>query len=152
MSHKTKKFVYRLLWIATGALTSTVLIGLISLLMIYNNIEGDWVIALYFLVLLLAGVLLGLICGRIAWHKVYVEGVRGEKYVKEHHERVKSFENKLYADLKGFDIDRMMKWTVTVFLIFLMVLMAGGIAFGLVVFMKLHLYDVKVVVEQMFAL
>ncbi len=150
MDHKTKKFVYRLLWIATGALTSTVLVGLISLAMIYNNIRGDWIVALYFLVLLMAGVLLGLVCGRIAWHKVYVEGVRGEKYTKEHHLRVKDFEQKLYTEMKGFDIDRAMKWTVTVFLIFLMVLISAGIAFCLVGYAKWHAVDAKIIVEQMF--
>ncbi len=152
MSHKTKNFVYRMLWVAVGALLSTVLIGLISMVMIYNNLQGDWVLALYFLVLLLAGVLVGLICGRIAWHKVYVEGVRGEKYVKEHHVRLKEFETQMYKNMKDFDIDRMMKWTVTVFLIFLMVLMSGAIAFALVFYAKLHLGDYNSIIKQIFAL
>ncbi len=150
MNHKTKKFVYRMLWIATGALTATVLVGLISLVMIYNNIQGDWVVALYFLVLLLAGILVGLICGRIAWHKVYVEGVRGEKYVKEHTVRVKDFEKKLFADLKDFDIDKAMKWTVTVFLIFLMVIISAGVACTAVVYLKWHFSGASEAFFQLF--
>ncbi len=152
MNHKTKKFVYRMLWIATGALTATALVGLISLVMITNNIQGDWVVALYFLVLLLAGILVGLICGRIAWHKVYVEGVRGDKYVKEHAVRVKDFEKKFFAELKDFDIDRAMKWTVTVFLIFLMVMISAGIACMAVFYLKMHLSGGEDIFVQLFPL
>jgi len=149
MDHKTKKFVYRMLWIATGALSSTVLIGIISLIMISNNLRGDWVVALYFLILLFVGILLGMICGRIAWEKVYVEGVRGEKYTKEHHLRVKDFETRLYSDLKGFDIDKAMKWTVTVFLIFIMLLISIGLASGAVVMFKLHSFGGRAIFQQM---
>jgi len=152
MDKRTKQFVYRFLWVATGVLLSTVLIGLISLVMIYNNLQGDWVVAMYFLLLLLAGVLLGTICGRIAWHKVYVEGVRGEKYTKEHEHRVREFESKFYSDLKDFDIDKAMKWTITVFLIFLMVLISACVAFTAVGFLKLHETGMVSVMQQLFGL
>ena len=138
MNRKTKKIIYRILWVATGALSSTLIIGLISLVMIYNNIVGDWIVGLYFLLLLFAGILFGLICGRIAWNKVYVEGIRGSKYVKEHAERVHDFESKLFISLKDFDIDKAMKWTVTIFLIFIMFLMCVGIAFLGVAYVKIH--------------
>ena len=152
MSHKTKHLVYRMLWIATGALTATVVVGLISLVMVYNNIQGDWVVALYFLVLLMAGVLLGVICGRIAWNKVYVEGVRGDKYVKEHEIRIKEMEQKLFADLKGFDIDKAMKWTITIFLVYLMVIISVAMATGLVRYERAHIRAEKAIFEQMFTL
>ncbi len=34
-------------------------------------------------IMIAQGVVLGIVLGPLAWHKIYVEGVRGKKYIKK---------------------------------------------------------------------
>ena len=75
-----KKFIYEELWIITGVLLGT-LVG--------SGIEYGFILAgattfsVYYLYLppMAIGFVFGLWVGPIAWRKIYIEGVRGKKYV-----------------------------------------------------------------------
>jgi len=122
-----KKMIYRILWVATGLLTACIVVGIIELFLIANGIVVDSLILTYLVAILLLGLFLGLVLGRVAWDFVYVKGGRGEKYVLEHRERMKQFEGNFFANLRDFDIDKAMKWTITIFLIFIMLILVGCI-------------------------
>jgi hypothetical protein len=132
-----KRLIYRTLWIAVGLMLATIVIGAIELSLIYAGAALDWVVLGYFGAILLLGLFLGLILGRLAWEKVYVKGARGLKYTLDHDVRIKDFEQKFFTDLKDFDIDKAMKWTFTIFLIFLMLVISVVVALKVILLAKL---------------
>jgi len=124
MTKKDKKIIYYILWIFAGILMSVLAIGMLQLFsIIYGvQIEPDWLSAFLTLCILVLGLLFGIWAGVESWNKIYVQGVRGEKYTKEHKERFDSLEKKFFQHTKGLTIDTVMKWTLTIFLIYLIII------------------------------
>jgi len=80
MKNKTKKITYLVLWVILGVMVTATLGGIIELvsIWIYGQLELNVV---FYGTLVIVGMLIGLICGPLAWQKIYVEGLRGKKYV-----------------------------------------------------------------------
>lgn len=81
MKANDKKAIYIGLWVFTNVLMA-VLIGLsIELILTkYNCVLTPGRIYGY-IALVVMGILIGLILAPIAWRKIYIEGLRGKKYV-----------------------------------------------------------------------
>jgi hypothetical protein len=75
-----KKFIYEELWIVTGILLGVLVGGLAELALLSAN---TLTFSRYYVYgpAVLAGFILGFWVGPIAWRKIYIEGVRGQKYV-----------------------------------------------------------------------
>ena len=96
MDPKVKKKVYILLWIITGAMLAVIVHGSIEIpVLLWANRGRQWhaflgindylqfrVIDLWVgAVELILGMAFGFWIGKIAWRKVYIEGIRGKKYI-----------------------------------------------------------------------
>jgi len=72
-----KKLIYQILWVITGIFLGALVAGIAFLM-------AGAVIAFllfFYIPLAIAGAIFGWWIGPIAWRKIYVEGVRGKKYV-----------------------------------------------------------------------
>jgi len=75
-----KKFIYEELWIITGILLGTLAGGLIE----YGFLlAGATTFSVYYLYLppMTIGFVFGIWVGPIFWKKIYIDGVRGKKYI-----------------------------------------------------------------------
>jgi hypothetical protein len=80
MKNKLKKIIYLVLWVVAGILFAVVISGVIEIfsLWIYGRLESRVVL---YGAMVVIGIMVGLILGPIAWQKIYIEGLRGKKYV-----------------------------------------------------------------------
>ena len=140
MTKRDKKVLYYCLWVFAGLLMSVLLIGVFQLasLVYQSSIEPSWFATFLVAGIFLLGILFGIWAGAEAWNKIYEQGVRGEKYTKEHRERFDNFEKKFFQYAKGLTIDTVMKWTITFFLIYLMIIMTVGVACVIATALNLH--------------
>jgi len=98
MNPKLKKTIYILLWLILGLMLGIIIHGAIEIpLLPWANRGGEWhpflgikdyaqfkVIDLWMGVIeVVLGIALGFLAGNIAWRKIYIEGVRGKKYIIE---------------------------------------------------------------------
>jgi len=75
-----KKFIYEELWLMLGITTGFLVGGILEyFLLIYLSLDFSKYF-IYFPTMAI-GFGLGMWLGPIAWRKIYVEGVRGKKYV-----------------------------------------------------------------------
>jgi hypothetical protein len=82
MTKKNKEKTYKTLWLFTGALLGLLVSALLELL--YLRVGGVftlWLLVGHLLFIIL-GVLFGRWAGPVAWKKIYIDGVRGKKYLK----------------------------------------------------------------------
>jgi hypothetical protein len=80
MNTTTKKYVYLGVWLVLGGMLGFLLSEFTELLFIYKNEQFENRVEIYGLIIL-AFVGIAAILGPIAWRKIYVEGLRGKKYV-----------------------------------------------------------------------
>jgi hypothetical protein len=91
-----KRFFYLVMWIILGLLMAMIVHGMIEIpILAWANRGGQWNSFLWFsdystfwlwdawslLPELVLGGYLGYFFGKKAWQKIYVEGVRGKKYI-----------------------------------------------------------------------
>ncbi len=76
-----KEILYLVLWVITGILLMLLLGGIVEFvsLELYGGLSLTLVL---YGTMTAIGMVLGIILGPLAWHKIYVEGVRGKKYTK----------------------------------------------------------------------
>lgn len=134
MDVKTKKFFYRALWVCTGLFLSTLAVALLEFYALRHNIETDGFALFLYLVIMLCGALIGLLAGRVFWKKIYEDGIRGTKYVvdgvvsSEPAKLVVKEGKKAEKAVKAVDIDTVMKWAITIFVVYLMVIISFMLA------------------------
>lgn len=75
-----KQITYLVLWVITGILFMVTLGEIIEFVSLELYGALNLTVVLYG-IMIAQGVVLGLICGSVAWRKIYVEGVRGKKYI-----------------------------------------------------------------------
>jgi len=75
-----KKFIYEELWIILGIMTGLLVGSILEYLLL---IAGSFELSKYYIYFptMAVGFALGIWLGPIAWRKIYVEGLRGKKYV-----------------------------------------------------------------------
>mgnify|MGYP001421920207 CR=1 FL=1 len=81
MDAKTKKRIYIGLWAMLGVMLGFLAGELVEYFFFTEQFEGFEHRIFFYTLLILAGIVLGLWLGPIAWRKIYVEGARGKKYV-----------------------------------------------------------------------
>ena len=81
-----KKFIYEELWLITGVLLGVLVGGLIEYTLLSTNLLT---FSRYYIYLptMIAGYVLGMWLGPVAWRKIYVEGTRGQKYVLKNNKK-----------------------------------------------------------------
>jgi hypothetical protein len=82
MEAELKRRVYLVCWLVLGALLGTLigeLLEYFTVVQAHNEVMENRTII--YLSLVFGGILLGYILGPKAWKKIYVEGIRGKKYV-----------------------------------------------------------------------
>ena len=82
MNKKTKESVYKILWLVTGALFGLLVGALIELLFLKLGGAPTIWFGLVYLATIGGGFVFGRWAGPVAWKKIYIDGVRGKKYVK----------------------------------------------------------------------
>lgn len=80
MDKDTKKYLYIGIWLVLGGMVGFLLSEVVELYLTVNNEtfenKFEWIA-----VAVIIGVGFAAFLGPIAWRKIYVEGVRGKKYV-----------------------------------------------------------------------
>jgi len=82
MKKESKKKLYLVLWIIMGILFGILVSGIIELTYIKLGYTTSYLFLATYAAMIIAGIFLGLWTGPKAWQKIYVEGVRGKKYIK----------------------------------------------------------------------
>ena len=77
---QVKKAIYLCLWAMLGAGFAIVIAGLVEYISYKITNTLDVYVVLY-ASMMFVGIFAGLVVGPIAWRKIYIEGVRGKKYV-----------------------------------------------------------------------
>jgi drug/metabolite transporter (DMT)-like permease len=79
--NETKKAIYVILWGVLGGLLAIVIAGLVEFIS-YRMTDTLNVEVVLYATMIFVGVIAGFFIGPVAWHKIYVEGIRGKKYIK----------------------------------------------------------------------
>ncbi|MDD5693348.1 MAG: hypothetical protein WC437_00835 [Patescibacteria group bacterium] len=77
-----KKILYLVLWVIASILLAILAAGIIELIS-YSLVDRLSLTAVLYGTLITQGIILGLMVGPIAWKMIYVDGVRGKKYVEK---------------------------------------------------------------------
>jgi len=81
MTKAKKEQVYKVLWLLTGFWLGILVGGVIELIYLNNGGVVSWSLGVAYLVAVILGLWLGRWAGPKAWKKIYVDGVRGPKYL-----------------------------------------------------------------------
>ena len=81
MTRVGKEKLYKRLWLVTGFGLGVLAGGTLELIYLYNDGQVTLLFGLVYLATVAGGLYLGYLAGPVAWEKIYIDGVRGKKYV-----------------------------------------------------------------------
>jgi hypothetical protein len=81
MKKESKRKLYLSLWIIVGILLGVIIAGVVELTYLNFKNSTNFIFIIIYLVMIFTGIITGRWIGPKAWKKIYIDGIRGKKYL-----------------------------------------------------------------------